>query len=518
MTLSRFSKTYGLAALSLIAGAGLLTPNNADAQTVRTLRWAAIGDAVSNTGWPARTGARLPADSVINYGHAGGTALRSGDSSYWASGRLAQVFAYQPDIVSIQLGSADSKPVNWGDSAKFSADVKALIDTLRTLPSNPRIIIVYPAPVWTDESGTQAPDLRRNSVIAGGIIPRLRAIALEKGVDTADVHTPLLARQSLFANGLTPSTAGNDTIGRLVFRAFVDQSIRIMCVGNSITQATGSYSLVTKDAYALRLNMMLGPRYWVWNGGKSGWWMQRAQMPNAGASFKSYVTDKNQMDTLFMMKPHFITVKLGTNDARKYFWQGPRFINDYRYFIDTLYNNMTPKPKFVLFKAFPAWKVNGNWAFPNNGWTADTSGINGDFIRDSLGPSIDLIAASRPTQVTSVIDLYTPFVSLSNLAPDGVHPNKAGQDSIARKVYRAMLPIVTSIAPGASQPFSRSASGSARRVHLTGGRAPEWMRGLRITDVNGKVVRIRANGMLPAGIYFVKPAAGSARTQAGKKD
>lgn len=503
--------TGSSAALSLAAALLSAAAVSSEAQTVRTLRWAAIGDAVSNAGWPARTGVRLPADSVINYGYAGGTALRSGDSSYWDSGRLAQVFAYQPDIVSIHLGSADTKPVNWDDSANFVRDYKALIDTLKTLPSNPRIVVIYPTPVWTDESGAQAPDLRRNSVIAGGVIPRLRAIAQEKGVDTADVHTPLTARQSLFANGITPSTAGNDTIGRLVFRAFVDQSIRIMCVGNSITQAAGTTGGVTvKDAYALRLNMLLGPRYWVWNGGKSGWWMQRAQLPGASASFKSYVTDKNQMDTLFMMKPHFITVKLGTNDARKYFWQGARFADDYRYFIDTLYNNMTPKPKFVLFKAFPAWKVNGNWAFPNNGWTADTSGINGDIIRDSLAPAIEAIAASRPAQVAGVIDLHTPFLNLQSLAPDGVHPNRVGQDSIARKVHRALQPLITtSIAPGISRTSVRPASGASRFVHLAGGRAPEWVRGARVVTATGKPVRVSSAGTLPAGIYFIKPAPAS---------
>jgi len=511
--------TRGLLAVSILTVAGLSAPHEVAAQTVRTIRWAAIGDAVSNTGWPARLAARIPYDSVISYGHAGGTALRSGDSSYWASGRLAQIFAYNPDIITIQLGAADSKPVNWDDSVSFVADYKALIDTLRTLPSQPRIIIVYPAPVWKSEAGTQDQGLRRGSVIASSIIPKLRAIALEKGTDTANVHALLLARQSLFTDSIVPTTAGNDTLGKHVFNAFVDQSIRVMCVGNSITEATSSS---IKQKYTSRLRMMLGKRYWVWNGGKSGWWMQRAQLPGANASYKSYVTDKPLMDTLFLRKPHYITVKLGTNDARENFWVGSRFINDYRYFIDTLYNNMIPKPKFMLFKAYPAWRVNGNWAFANSGYTAAANGINGDIIRDSLGPSIDLIAASRPAQVAGVVDLHAPFAGPTQVfASDGVHPNAAGQDSMARVIYRTMLPIVTSIAPGASKPFARSAAGATRRVHLTGGRAPEWMRGMRITGVDGKAVRVGADGALPAGIYFVKPvvgSAGSARTQSGKKD
>ncbi len=504
-----------LAVSSLVAALMGVVAVTSHAQTVRTLRWAAIGDYTTN--WIPGLSSRLPADSLRTFRGDGATTLRSGDSSYWASGLLAQVFAYEPDIVSIQLGSSDSKAMNWDDSANFTADYKALIDTLAAMPSKPRILVVYPTPVMPDAAPTD-PLERNNQVISNSIIPRLRAIALEKGADTINLYTPLAGQidRYLTPNGnpkrILPNSVGQDTLGRLAFRAFVDQSIRIMCVGNSITQAAGTTGGVTvKDAYALRLNMLLGPRYWVWNGGKSGWWMQRAQLPNAGASFKSYVTDKNQMDTLFMMKPHFITVKLGTNDARKYFWQGPRFVNDYRYFIDTLYNNMTPKPKFVLFKAFPAWKVNGNWAFPNNGWTADTSGINGDIIRDSLGPAIDAIASSRPTQVAGVIDLHTPFLNLQSLAPDGVHPNRVGQDSIARKVHRALQPLIaTSIAPGVSRASVRPASGAARFIHLAGGRAPEWVRGARVVTAAGKPVRVSADGMLPAGIYFVKPAAASA--------
>lgn len=502
--MKRFLPASALLALPL-----LLAAQHADAQTYRTLRWAAIGDAVSNAGWPARAGVRLPADSVINYGYPGGTVLKSGDSSYWTSGKLAQVFAYQPDIVSIHLGSADSKPVNWNaDSANFAKDFRALVDTLASMPSKPRIIVVYPTPVWTDEGGTQEPGLRRNSVIANSIIPKLRAVAAEKGLDTADLYTPILARQNLFPNGVTPSAAGNDTLGRLVFRAFVDQSIRIMCVGNSITQAAGTTGGVgVKHAYALRLNMMLGPRYWVWNGGKSGWWMQRAQLPGASASFKSYVTDKNQMDTLFMMKPHFITIKLGTNDARQNFWNGARFVTDYRYFLDTLYDNMTPKPKFILLKAIPAWRNNsGNWAFANAGYTAEQNGINGDIIRDSLGPAIDTIAASRTDRVSLVVDLHTPFLPLKHLVPDFVHPNATGQDSLARMLYRAIQATVTSVAPGAPRQALRAPAAPARRVYLGAGPRPEWLQGARVMSVDGRATRAGADGKLPAGVYLVKPA------------
>jgi hypothetical protein len=489
---------------------------SASAQTVRTIRWAVIGDVTTN--WTARASIRLPTDSLRTFIFDEGTVLRSGDSSYWASGRLAQVFAYEPDIVSIQLGSADSKAVNWDDSARFAADYKALIDTLASMPSKPRILVVYPTPVMPDTGPTNLAD-RNNRVISKSIIPRLRAIAQEKGADTVNLYTPLAWQIDRYLGPgsaitrTTPNTVGQDTLGRLLYEAFVDQSIRIMCVGNSITEATSSS---IKQKYTSRLRMMLGKRYWVWNGGKSGWWMQRAQLPGANSSYKSYVTDKPLMDTLFLRKPHFITVKLGTNDARQNFWQTPRFLADYRHFIDTLGDNIAPKPKFVLFKAYPAWRVNGNWPFANSGYTGDQNGINGDIIRDSLGPAIDAIAASRPTKVAGVVDLYSPFAGPTQVfASDGVHPNAAGQDSMARVIYRSLLPIVTSIRSATPGNASPAATPAFSRVYLAGGRIPERLLGARLFSLNGKAVRIGASGTLPAGVYLVKPMT-PARAGAGR--
>jgi lysophospholipase L1-like esterase len=483
---------------SLFAGlAGLALISLAGAQTAaRTLRWAVIGDNTAS-GYPARLGPKLLADSVVSFHSPGATALRSGDSSYWTSGKLAQVFAYQPDIVSIQLGGSDSKSANWSDSANFERDVKALIDTLKGMPSQPRILVVWPTPTWTT-----APGARRNAVIGGGVIPRLRAAALAKGADTANLYAPFLARESLFPDSVNPSgNAANDSLAKYLWRAYVEQSIRVMCVGNSITYGNGTTTGVTaKDAYPVVLNKLLGKRYWVWNGGKSGWWMQRAQLPGASSNFKSYITDKAQMDTLFMLKPHFITVKLGTNDAREYFWNTARFSKDYRTFIDTLYDNLSPKPKIVLFKAFPAWRINGNWPFPNSGYTAAQSGINGDIIRDSLWPAIDAIANSRAAKVAGVIDLYAPFAGPTQntaLSTDGVHPNRAGLDSIARVVYRNFLPIAASVR-AASNPASRAPARKALRASLRPAAAPA--RGSRTLD--GKA----ASGRAAAGV-LVEPSA-----------
>ncbi len=472
------------------------------AQTVRTLRWAAIGGSVANAGYPARVGVRLPADSVISYAFSGGTVLKSGDSSYWTSGKLAQVFAYQPDIVSIQLGGNDSKSVNWGDSANFERDYKALIDTLSSMPSQPRILVVYPTPVWKNEAGTQSPNLLRGSVIGNSILPLVRKVAKDKGTDTVDLYTPFVGRQALFTDSINPATATSDSLGRRVFEGFVAQSIRVMCVGNSITFGSGTAGVSIKDAYPIRLNMLLGKRFWVWNGGRIGDWMQRKTFPNAG-TYKSYITEKAQMDTLFIRKPHYITIKLGTNDSRINWWKTADYISSYQYFIDTLYNNMNPKPKFVLIKPLPAWKVNNTWPFPPTG-ESGTNGINGDIIRDSVVPALQVVATSRSSAVVGVSDMYTPFLSaLGTLVAtsDGVHPGRIGHDTIAHVLYRTLVTagVTTGIR---SQTVKVRAHSNAVRFVKT---KPEFSRpsGVHLNSLDGKSVS--QNESMASGVYVTTP-------------
>jgi|GEM_PF-642083 len=521
----RFFSLKSSLALAAVLAAGLTT-TPLQAQPLKTLRVAVIGGSVANAGFPARFGGRLVADSVVSYAFSGATVLRSGDSSYWTSGKLAQIFTYQPDIIVFHLGANDSKPVNWGDSANFEKDYKALIDTLASMPSAPRMIVAYPTPVWKDETAPQSPQLLRNSVIGGSILAKIRKVAKDKATDTVDLYTPMLARQTLFTDSITPSTAGTDTLGRRLFLGYIDQSIRIACVGNSITYAVGTNgSINAKQAYAARLNMQLGKRYYVWNGGKSGWWMQRATLPGSSSQYKSYVTDKTQMDSLFFLKPHFITVKLGTNDARQDFWVGSRYIADYQYFIDTLYNNMSPKPQFVLLKPIPAWRKSGNWQFSNTGTvngvtlTPENNGINGDIIRDSVGPALDVIAASRPLAVKQVINLYTPMLpygpdSTIKLVTDGVHPTAVGQDTLARILYRAIQPTVTSVKPALAGHRNPAQPARASRLILIAPSAANG-RNVGLKSIDGKSVP--GQGLVAPGVY-VKPATSkTSKNDAGNK-
>lgn len=192
----------------------------------------------------------------------------------------------------------------------------------------------------------------------------------------------------------------------------------IACIGNSIT--TGWTTNGDIEAYPAKLSVLLGPNYTVFSAGVSGTYMQKQCNP-------SYWTS-GMLSTVFALHPNIITISLGTNDSRVQTWNSVGFITDYLAMVDTLLQ-IIPRPQILLCFPLPAWQVNGQWPY---------NGINGDIILDSVIPAIRQISNLKGL---STIDLYTPFESMQQLVPDGVHPNENGQDTIAHIIYHTILSI-----------------------------------------------------------------------------
>ncbi len=399
------------------------------AQPANPIKWACIGNSITAgvgaaTSYPSRLGTKLgPAFLIENDGVSATTLLKKGDLPYWTKGRLTEVFAFKPDIITIKLGTNDTKPQNWQYGANFAADLSALIDTLSSISTHPKLFLVLPVPIFPNGYGI------RDSILRVGIIPVVNQVATAKGLNIIDVYNPLKSLPSLFPDGVHPNDAGADSIASIIYRSFMAKSIRVACVGNSITQYVGSVGgAVAKDAYATKLNMLLGRNYYVNNYGVSGAYMQK--------SGPSPYWSNGMIPKIFAFQPSIITIKLGTNDSRAQYWSNDRFMIDSKAMIDTFATHIAPKPSIWPCLPMPAWQVGGVWPF---------SGINGNIIRDSVVPSVRKVA----TQLgLPVIDVYTPFLALQSLVADGVHPNAAGQDTIAHILYRALTkPVTISLSP-----------------------------------------------------------------------
>jgi acyl-CoA thioesterase I len=211
-----------------------LAAASARAQTAAPIKWAAVGNSITEgSGYPAKLQTLLgPAYKVENEGVSATTMLKKGNYTYWANGKLPQTFAFKPDIVSIKLGTNDSKPVNWpGHKNEFLGDTKALIDTLAGMPSKPRIFPCYPVPVF-QKGGAWVVDGINEPVVKNEIMPMIKQAAADKNLTLIDLHTFLESRADLFANdGVHPDAGkpGADSIALMIFRSYTAAVTRVAC-------------------------------------------------------------------------------------------------------------------------------------------------------------------------------------------------------------------------------------------------------------------------------------------------
>ena len=212
------------------------------AQTSTPIRWVTIGNSITfGTGttpgsvqggvtsytnsYPNRLALKLGSGYKLqNDGVNSMQVLKSGNHPYWTQGRLDSVFAFKPNIITICLGTNDSKPRNWRDSVNFVRDYTAFVDTLADISSHPKIWLCLPTPSfqavpspvnWNDTS------THDGNVIKNSIIPRIRQVAAAKGLHVIDLQTPLANRSNLFGDGVHPNNAGADTIASIIYRTYI---------------------------------------------------------------------------------------------------------------------------------------------------------------------------------------------------------------------------------------------------------------------------------------------------------
>ena len=111
----------------------------------------------------------------------------------------------------------------------------------------------------------------------------------------------------------------------------ISKVTRIAVVGNSITEYinSGVSGAVAGEAYAMKLNMLLGRNVYTENDGRSGCYLQKPG--GITPAIMSYWTQSGgKLTNVFNLKPHVITIMLGTNEwltvAARDNAQGSRFV------------------------------------------------------------------------------------------------------------------------------------------------------------------------------------------------
>jgi len=184
-------------------------------QVAGKTKLACVGNSITEgtSNYPTYLQKLLGAEYEIqNDGVSGTTMLKKGDKPYWTQGKLSQALSFKPDMVTIKLGTNDSKPQNWDTyKGEFKKDYLAMIDTFLTLTPKPSIYLILPVPVFKDVWGI------RNSVVKE-MLPIIKAIGSERNLPVIDANTPLLGFSSYFPDGVHPNTTGADTIAHVIYR------------------------------------------------------------------------------------------------------------------------------------------------------------------------------------------------------------------------------------------------------------------------------------------------------------
>lgn len=150
---------------------------------------------------------------VHNFGRSGATVLRHGDNPYWKTLKFREAKQFNPDIVTIKLGTNDSRPPNIRFLPEFEKDLADLVDTFRLLPSHPKVYLCVPVPVYRTGGFTIT-----SEVIEKEIIPRVKHVARKHHVKMIDLHTVLSNHESWFPDNVHPNKEGAELIARTIYK------------------------------------------------------------------------------------------------------------------------------------------------------------------------------------------------------------------------------------------------------------------------------------------------------------
>lgn len=150
--------------------------------------------------------------NVRNFGFSGRTLLNKGDYPYMREYLYQEALAFNPDIVTIKLGTNDSKPQNWIYKKEFAKDLEKMISDFQALPSRPKIYLCLPVPALP-HNGTI-----NGEIIEKEIIPIIRKIAQKKKIQLIDLHKALKPYPQYFPDCVHPNEEGETLIAKEIYR------------------------------------------------------------------------------------------------------------------------------------------------------------------------------------------------------------------------------------------------------------------------------------------------------------
>ena len=192
-----------------------------------------------------------------------------------------------------------------------------------------------------------------------------------------------------------------------------DETIRVACVGDSITFGAGIKDRKNHN-YPLVMGKSLGDRFDVRNFGVSG-----ATMLKKG-DFSYWERPEFKQASEF--NPHVVIIKLGTNDTKPQNWKhSGEYAADYEAMIDH-FAALSTKPKIWLCSPAPVYQT--RWGISEKG------------VVEGVIPQVQALANRKGLPI---IDLYAALSGKPEMFPDKIHPNAAGAKVMAETIEAAII-------------------------------------------------------------------------------
>ena len=188
------------------------------------VRVACIGNSITDgfgigmapvKGYPAVLQKKLGEGYLVkNFGVSARTMMNKGDLPYMNELAWRDAQAFNPNIVVIKLGTNDSKTHNWVHGAdEFRQSMQAMIDTLKALPSKPKIYLCSPIPAFKDSWTIN------DSVIVNGEMPIIKKLAKKNKCQFIDFHTSYTYGDMMLNDGIHPNAKGAAKMADIIFDA-----------------------------------------------------------------------------------------------------------------------------------------------------------------------------------------------------------------------------------------------------------------------------------------------------------
>lgn len=186
------------------------------------IRVACVGDSLTqSTAYPFDLWMLLGTSrySVYNFGAGSTTVTLSSQTPYMNTTAFQNALKFQPKIVIIMLGTNDAQPGLERYNASFVSDYVKLVAAFQALQSKPKIWIVLPPPIFSNQSGKLS-----TVYFSQTIIPDIEQVANMTHLPTINVYSALAGYGNDFPDGEHPNSAAAQVIAKEIYETITSKN------------------------------------------------------------------------------------------------------------------------------------------------------------------------------------------------------------------------------------------------------------------------------------------------------